>query len=104
MKAFPKSMSGCVRELFARMGLMDTELRGRLAEWLAFQLSNFDFVWPWHKWLHVVKAPPHDAQRRAPMPYNLVAKLNAPWYYALRCAYATLSLVYMVQPLHPSPK
>ena len=63
MKAFPKSMSGCVRELFARMGVMDTELRGRLAEWLAFQLSNFDFVWPWHKWLHVVKAPHHDAQR-----------------------------------------
>ena len=66
MKAFPKAMSGCVRELFARMGVLDTELRGRLAEWLAFQLSNFEFVWPWHKWLHVAKAPPHDAQRCGP--------------------------------------
>ena len=44
---------------------MDTELRGRCTEWLAFQLSNFDFVWPWHKWLHVLKAPPHSAQRCA---------------------------------------
>ncbi len=42
---------------------MDTELRGRCTEWLAFQLSNFDFVWPWHKWLHVLKSPPHSAQR-----------------------------------------
>ena len=48
--------------------VMDTELRGRCTEWLAFQLSNFDFVWPWHKWLHVLKAPPHSAQRRSPTP------------------------------------
>jgi hypothetical protein len=48
--------------------VMDTELRLRCTEWLAFQLSNFDFVWPWHKWLHVLKAPPHSAQRCAGLP------------------------------------
>ena len=59
-------MSACVRECFARMGAMDPELRGRLSEWLAYHLSNFEFMWPWTKWAQALDAPPHDAQRCAP--------------------------------------
>ncbi len=62
---FPRSMSACVRECFARLGCMDPELRGRLSEWLAYHLSNFEFMWPWDKWRAVLDAPAHDSQRRA---------------------------------------
>ncbi|KAK9846278.1 hypothetical protein WJX81_000837 [Elliptochloris bilobata] len=61
---FPRSMSACVRECFARLGVMDPELRVRLSEWLAYHLSNFEFMWPWDKWRAVLDAPPHDSQRR----------------------------------------
>lgn len=63
-KLFPRAMSACVRESFARMEVLDPGLRGRLAEWLAYHLSNFEYVWPWAKWEHVLAAPPYDAQRR----------------------------------------
>jgi len=56
-------MTACVRELYGRMGALDPELRGRLADWLAFHLSNFDFIWPWQKWGGALAAPPGDAQR-----------------------------------------
>lgn len=46
------------------MNVMDPMLRGRLAEWLAYHLSNFDYVWPWSKWQHVLEAPAFDGQRR----------------------------------------
>ncbi|EIE25257.1 ARM repeat-containing protein [Coccomyxa subellipsoidea C-169] len=64
MATFPRSMSACVRECFARMDVMDPELRMRLADWLAYHLSNFEFMWPWDKWKHVLDMPPHNSQRR----------------------------------------
>ena len=42
---------------------MDPQLRLRLGEWLAYHLSNFEYVWPWAKWAHVLAAPPYDGQR-----------------------------------------
>ena len=60
---FPRPMSACVRECFLRVDALDPELRTRLATWLAMHLSNFDFMWPWERWRHVLEAPPHDAQR-----------------------------------------
>lgn len=63
MQTFPRGMSACVRESFARMEVMDPLLRSRLSRWLAYHLSNFDFMWPWDKWKHVLTAPAHDAQR-----------------------------------------
>ena len=48
-----------------RLKNADPELRTRLAEWLAYHLSNFEYVWPWPKWGHVLTAPPHHPQRCA---------------------------------------
>lgn len=45
------------------MNVMDPHLRLRLAEWLAYHLSNYEYVWPWAKWQHVLTAPPYDGQR-----------------------------------------
>lgn len=42
---------------------MDMNLRFRLAEWLAYHLSCFEYVWPWSKWEHVLTKPEHDGQR-----------------------------------------
>ena len=50
-----------------RLKNADPELRTRLAEWLAYHLSNFEYVWPWPKWGHVLTAPPHHPQRCASM-------------------------------------
>lgn len=55
--SFSRAMSGCMRELFKLMGTLDAALRDRLAEYLAYHLSYFDFIWPWDKWAHVVGAP-----------------------------------------------
>ncbi len=60
---FPRSMSACVRECFSRLNTADPEVRGRFARWLAYHLSNFEFVWPWDKWAAVLEAPPWDQQR-----------------------------------------
>ena len=45
------------------MNVMDPQLRVRLAEWLAYHLSNFEYMWPWAKWVHVLAAPAYDGQR-----------------------------------------
>ena len=45
------------------MNVMDPQLRLRLAEWLAYHLSNFEYTWPWAKWAHVLGAPAYDGQR-----------------------------------------
>ena len=63
LTSVPRSMSACMRELFQRVSVLDPQLRSQLAEWLAYHLSNFDFMWPWAKWSYVVQASPHDAQR-----------------------------------------
>ena len=67
MPTFPRGMSACVREAFLRMGALDPLLRARLSQWLAYHLSNYDFMWPWDKWKHVLTAPLHDAQRSPPL-------------------------------------
>lgn len=64
LKTFPRAIGPCVRECFTRMNVMDPALRERLAEWLAYHLSNFEYVWPWAKWSHVLEAPLFDGQRR----------------------------------------
>lgn len=66
LQAVPRSMSACMREFFQRVHALDPQLRTLLAEWLAYHLSNFDFMWPWAKWSYVLQAPPHDAQRYFP--------------------------------------
>jgi nuclear cap-binding protein subunit 1 len=64
LKSFPRAIGPCMRESFVRMNVMDPALRERLAEWLAYHLSNFDYVWPWSKWSHVLSAPAYDGQRK----------------------------------------
>lgn len=64
LKSFPRAIGPCVRESFVRMNVLDPALRERLAEWLAYHLSNFDYVWPWSKWSHVLSAPAYDGQRK----------------------------------------
>jgi len=64
IEKFSKPLSGCVRELFSRMDVLDPELQTRLAEWLAYHLSCFDFQWPWARWEHVMEKPATDSQRR----------------------------------------
>lgn len=64
VETFSKPLSGCVRELFARMDALDPELQTRLAEWLAYHLSCFEFQWPWPRWEHVLEKPPTHPQRR----------------------------------------
>ncbi|KAK3269980.1 Nucleic acid dioxygenase ALKBH1, partial [Cymbomonas tetramitiformis] len=49
--------------LFRRMDLVDLESRGRIAEWLAFHLSNFSFSWPWDRWAHAATLPAIAPQR-----------------------------------------
>lgn len=64
LPAFPRSMSTCVRECFSRMKALDPQLRLRLAEWQAYHMSNYDFMWPWAKWSQVLTAGAADPQRR----------------------------------------
>jgi len=64
INTFPRAMSACVRECFSRVNIMDPSLSQILAEWLAYHISNYDYVWPWQKWLHVLEAPKYDGQRR----------------------------------------
>lgn len=45
------------------MPLLDPELAGRLASWLAYHLSSFSYQWPWDRWQAVTDRPPHDPQR-----------------------------------------
>lgn len=45
------------------MDTLDPELRLRLAEWLAYHMSNYEFMWPWKKWEQVLSASPQDSQR-----------------------------------------
>ena len=47
---FTRPLSGCVRELFSRLPVMDPELRTRFVSWLSYHLSNFDYTWPWDRW------------------------------------------------------
>jgi len=61
---FARAMSACMRELFRLAGVLHPALLERLAEYLAYHLSAFDFIWPWDRWAHVARAPPRDPQRK----------------------------------------
>ncbi|KAG1677554.1 hypothetical protein FOA52_014452 [Chlamydomonas sp. UWO 241] len=61
---FPKALSACVRELFARVPVMAPELRGRVISWLSYHLSNFEYQWPWDRWAWVADEPPSHPQRQ----------------------------------------
>lgn len=60
---FPRGLSACVREIFARMSVLDPELVERMADWLSLHLSNLGFMWPWSKWKKVIDAPDNNAQK-----------------------------------------
>ncbi|CAM6096308.1 unnamed protein product [Calypogeia fissa] len=61
--AFPAVVAGAVRILFDKVGDMDVECRIRLVQWLSHHLSNFQFVWPWEEWAHVLENPKWSPQR-----------------------------------------
>jgi len=52
----------CCHELFQSMGEMDYSSIGELASWLAFHLSNTQFVWPYWEdwWKDIVEGQPGD--------------------------------------------
>eukprot|EP01018_Ginkgo_biloba_P023536 Gb_13655 [translate_table: standard] len=61
--AFPAVVAGAVRALFDRVGDLDMECRTRLVSWLSHHLSNFQFIWPWEEWAHVLDLPKWSPQR-----------------------------------------
>ncbi|KAH9328452.1 hypothetical protein KI387_000560, partial [Taxus chinensis] len=61
--AFPAVVAEAVRALFDRVDDLDIECRTRLVLWLSQHLSNFQFIWPWEEWLHVLDLPKWSAKR-----------------------------------------
>lgn len=63
LDTFARSMSGCVKQLFARCATTYPDLQAQWSQWLAYHLTNFNFTWPWFRWAHVLESPVYDAQR-----------------------------------------
>jgi len=61
--AFPAVVAGAVRALFDKVGELDMECRTRFVLWFAHHLSNFQFIWPWEEWTHVLDLPKWSPQR-----------------------------------------
>ncbi|CDP13572.1 unnamed protein product [Coffea canephora] len=61
--AFPAVIAGAVRALFERIADLDMECRTRLILWFSHHLSNFQFIWPWEEWAHVLDLPKWAPQR-----------------------------------------
>jgi len=61
---FSRPIFACMKECFSRIHFMDQFLVQRLAEWLAYHVSNYNFQWPWERWAHVLEAPDPDLQKR----------------------------------------
>lgn len=61
--AFPAVVAGAVRSLFDQIADLDMECRTRLILWFSHHLSNFQFVWPWEEWAHVLDLPKWAPQR-----------------------------------------
>ncbi|KAM1277886.1 hypothetical protein FF1_030243 [Malus domestica] len=61
--AFPAVVAGAVRALFDKMADLDMECRTRLILWFSHHLSNFQFIWPWEEWAHVLDLPKWAPQR-----------------------------------------
>jgi hypothetical protein len=58
------------------MKALDPQLRLRLAEWQAYHMSNYDFMWPWAKWSQVLTAGAADPQRYGVFPSLPAASLE----------------------------
>jgi len=50
MVVVAKQFVEAVRTLFGRLEEMDIEQSERFAEWFAWHLSNFEFLWSWDQW------------------------------------------------------
>ncbi|KAJ7959687.1 nuclear cap-binding protein subunit 1 [Quillaja saponaria] len=61
--AFPAVVAGAVRTLFDKIADLDMECRTRLILWFSHHLSNFQFIWPWEEWAHVLDLPRWAPQR-----------------------------------------
>lgn len=61
--AFPAVIAGAVRALFDKIADLDMECRTRLILWFSHHLSNFQFIWPWEEWAHVLDLPKWAPQR-----------------------------------------
>ncbi|XP_051140947.1 nuclear cap-binding protein subunit 1 isoform X4 [Andrographis paniculata] len=61
--AFPAVVAGAVRSLFDKISDLDMECRSRLILWFSHHLSNFQFIWPWEEWAHVLDLPKWAPQR-----------------------------------------
>lgn len=61
--AFPAVVAGAVRSLFDKIADLDMECRTRLILWFSHHLSNFQFIWPWEEWAHVLDLPKWAPQR-----------------------------------------
>ncbi|PHT69513.1 Nuclear cap-binding protein subunit 1 [Capsicum annuum] len=61
--AFPAVIAGAVRALFDKITDLDMECRTRLILWFSHHLSNFQFIWPWEEWAHVLDLPKWAPQR-----------------------------------------
>ena len=64
ISSFARPIFACVKECFNRIHFMDQFLVQRLAEWLAYHVSNYNFQWPWERWAHILEAPDTDLQKR----------------------------------------
>ena len=64
ISTFSRPIFACVKECFSRLTFLDPFLAQRLAEWLAYHVSNYNFQWPWERWAHVLEAPDTDCQKR----------------------------------------
>lgn len=60
LPALPGQLERLVQLLYARLSRLDPELAHRLAEWLAYHLSNTDWRWPWAQYV----GPRDPAQQR----------------------------------------
>nr|XP_016510271.1 PREDICTED: nuclear cap-binding protein subunit 1 isoform X2 [Nicotiana tabacum] len=61
--AFPAVVAGAVRALFDKIADLDMDCRTRLILWFSHHLSNFQFIWPWEEWAHVLDLPKWAPQR-----------------------------------------
>lgn len=59
----PKYMAAWIRAVYDRMVALDPELRGRVADYLAHHLSNFQWLWGWERWQDVLAQSPGHPQR-----------------------------------------
>eukprot|EP00252_Welwitschia_mirabilis_P015711 TRINITY_DN3478_c0_g1_i2.p1 TRINITY_DN3478_c0_g1~~TRINITY_DN3478_c0_g1_i2.p1 ORF type:complete len:578 (+),score=126.15 TRINITY_DN3478_c0_g1_i2:183-1736(+) len=62
-EAFPAVVARVVRELFNRVADLDVECRTRLVLWFSHHLANFQFIWPWEEWMHILELPKWSPQR-----------------------------------------